>query len=102
MSSVVAPGANSSVAEAIAKARCAHAQRCGDIGSGQRYASPESCLTAIRAQWRDDLSVFKCAQGIDQNQLRSCVDEIREEGCGSPLASLSRYVACNFGTICEN
>lgn len=102
LASLVPPGTNTSVAEAIAKARCEHEQRCGEVGSGQKYASPESCVAAIRAQWRDDLSVFQCSEGIDQNQLRSCIDEIREESCGSPLDSLSRYVACNFGTICEN
>jgi hypothetical protein len=45
----------SSVAEAIAEARCAREQRCENIGVNKPHATMQECTMNVRNTWRDEL-----------------------------------------------
>jgi hypothetical protein len=93
--------ATAAATAAISAARCEREQRCGNIGASHNYASNEACMTQVRREWAQDLSARECPQGVEQQQLTSCLNEIRQEECGNPFDSLERVAACRTSAICR-
>lgn len=90
-----------SAADRLAISRCDRELRCDHIGEGKRYASVPDCQTRVRADWKDDLDSRQCENGIDSQELRECLSEIREEDCNNAFDTLSRLTQCSRAQICE-
>jgi hypothetical protein len=48
---------------------------------------------------RDDFSVAKCPS-VNQNKLGACIQEFREERCGSPIDPFNRMELCKSSALC--
>ncbi|MDO9022554.1 MAG: DUF6184 family natural product biosynthesis lipoprotein [Deltaproteobacteria bacterium] len=85
----------------IAAARCEREQRCEHVGQGRRFDSEGACRSSVRASFADDLNPTECRVGIDQGELRECLEEVRNESCGNPIDTLERVVACRTTDLCR-
>jgi|GEM_PF-2571698 len=87
---------------ALAAARCDREQRCNNVGDGKKYASRDACLGVAVADWKQELDMYNCPGGTKEGALDRCADEIRNDGCLNPLASLERIVDCDTNSLCRN
>ncbi|HSN98434.1 MAG TPA: DUF6184 family natural product biosynthesis lipoprotein [Candidatus Nanopelagicales bacterium] len=85
----------------IAQARCAVAQRCNQVGAGQKYLSEDACISQVRADWREDFNAFECPAGYNVKELNECLEEIRSEECNDPIERLGSFAACRASDICN-
>ncbi|HEV8246316.1 MAG TPA: DUF6184 family natural product biosynthesis lipoprotein [Polyangiaceae bacterium] len=95
--SLTTPGTARAV-EAIASTRCSHEQRCHHIAASARYESEEQCMNAMRRE--ADRTYATCRQGVDQDDLRECLDRITEENCEASGAHFERVMACRAAEVC--
>lgn len=86
---------------AIAEAVCDRAQRCGKIGEGEKYTSREACTQSATEDYRGELDMYDCPGSIVPNAVKNCANEIRDEGCLNPVASLERVIDCDSRHLCE-
>jgi hypothetical protein len=93
--------ANESAVASITEARCDRETRCNNVGAGKKFESRSDCLSKTRASWRDDLNALECPGGVVENQLTSCLSQIRSESCGNPLDTLGRALACRAVDLCK-
>lgn len=99
----VQPGqAGQRPAQLIAQARCEQQQRCEQIGAGKKHATMSTCLSAVTADYGEDLSAFECPGGFDSKELNECLSELRGEGCDAPFQRLGSIVACRSSDICKS
>jgi hypothetical protein len=84
--------------DAVAAARCDHEQRCDGIGPNRVYVNSEHCMRVMLADSQRELGV--CRLGIDQADLRECLNEIHDGDCSGALASLERVAACRSAELC--
>jgi hypothetical protein len=96
----VVPGGTSGAVAAITSARCEREQRCGNVGSGEEFATSSDCIASVRSDWQEDLNAYECEDGVDQTELSECVQEIRNEDCANPFDTIGRVVACRASDIC--
>jgi hypothetical protein len=92
---------NETAVSSITRARCDREARCNNVGSGRKFESHDDCVTKTRASWRDDLNNLECPRGVVENQLSSCLEQIRNESCGNPLDTLERALACRAVDLCK-
>jgi hypothetical protein len=87
-----------SAGESIAATRCDAEQRCNRIGPSAKYGSRDHCMTVMR----DDAAkqVNHCRLGIDQEDLRECLNEISDQDCSGPLDSIERSINCSVDDLC--
>ena len=98
---------------------CRFEERCGNVGSGQRYASPAECLTAKRADFLNWGPTDRCDGRINGQTLDVCLTTIDNMQCNNIvdyLATLSKGESsdvctagnaascshCASGQICQN
>jgi hypothetical protein len=91
--------------EQIASARCQREQTCGNIGETKSFASRDHCMKSMRADAIAELADDQdCQNGISNDDLRECMEEVRNEDCGmsagKPLDSLETMMACGSGQLC--
>jgi len=84
----------------MATARCDRELRCKNIGTNKTYLNTDECVTKVQNDKRSNLNPDECPQGVDNNNLASCLKSIREEDCGNPLDSVSRLTNCRSGSLC--
>ena len=89
-----------SAAEQIAQARCEREQECGNIGNDKTFSSSQDCLARIRNDWKDDLNARECPGGINQQELKECLGQVRAEACANPFDTLARITECTSRQIC--
>ncbi len=92
---------NRSAVAAIADARCDREQRCGNIGSGGKYASKHACNEQVRREWAEPLNGRECPRGVNEEELEECLEDIRGEDCNNPFDSLERVLSCGTVEICR-
>lgn len=92
--------ANQVAIDRIVAARCAREQACNNVGPDKSFASSQACDTKIRADMREDLKVSECPYGVDEKELRECLDSIHKEDCGNPIDTISRLAACRTSDMC--
>jgi hypothetical protein len=85
----------------LATARCDRELRCNNVGAGRRYESKDACMSAIRNNQQQDLNLTACPAGVDQKELRECLDEIRKDDCNNPLDNITRIAACRTTDMCR-
>ena len=84
----------------IVSARCDREQRCSNVGTGKDYDSMDACRSKLDGKTESDLNINDCKHGVDRTKLSECLAKIRDEDCGNPIDSLSRFAACRTGAIC--
>lgn len=89
-------------AQQIAQARCEQMQRCGNIGAGKKHATMSTCLSAVTAEWGEDLNAYECPGGFDSKELNECLSELRGEACDAPFQRLGSIIACRSSDICKS
>jgi hypothetical protein len=92
---------NEAAVSSITRARCDRETRCNNVGSGKKFESHDDCVTKTRASWRDDLNTIECPRGVVDDQLSSCLQQIKNESCGNPLDTLGRALACRAVDLCK-
>jgi hypothetical protein len=85
----------------ITHARCEREARCDNVGAGKHYESNDMCEEKTKQEWADDLNKYECPRGIKETKLEECLKDIREEACGNPLDTVSRWISCNPSGICD-
>jgi len=88
--------------DSIAASRCDREARCGNVGTGKRCESAQSCHAVVRNSFASDLNAADCPSGIDQRELAECMQEVRDENCSNPLDTLGRLAACRTSDMCRS
>ena len=86
----------------ITAARCEREQKCGNVGPGEDYTSASVCQQKVGAEWANELNAYDCPGGIVTKELQECLEEIKNEDCGSPFETLGRIVACRSSDLCKS
>jgi hypothetical protein len=101
---VGAPGSNRTstalAVSSIATARCDRELKCKNVGTNKTYLTTDECVTKMQNDKRTGLNPDECPQGVNNNDLASCLKAIRDEDCGNPLDQISRLTACRAGGMC--
>jgi hypothetical protein len=84
----------------IAAARCDREARCNNVGPNAKYKTRGDCVADVLKDKRDDFSVASCP-AVSRKKLEGCIQEIREERCGSPFDWFNRMELCRSGSLCE-
>jgi hypothetical protein len=92
---------NEAAVSSITQARCDREARCNNVGTGKKFDSRSDCMTKTRSDWRDDLNSLECPRGVEEQQLTSCLTQIRSESCENPLDTLERALACRTVDLCK-
>ncbi len=83
----------------IASARCDREIKCKNVGPNAKYKSRGDCMAQMEKDKRDDFSVKSCP-AVNQKKLGDCLQELREERCGSPFDAFNRLELCRSGNLC--
>ena len=83
----------------LAGARCDRAEACNQLGEGKKYADRNACMNEAGQNARSTLRADQCAR-IDQSKLSSCLNDIKAQGCDSPLDALDTITSCTRANIC--
>ncbi|MBX3203489.1 MAG: hypothetical protein KF764_00410 [Labilithrix sp.] len=83
----------------LASARCDREVSCNDVGAGKKYADRDTCMREAGQNARGTLRADQCAT-LDQSNLSSCLNDIKNERCSNPLDSLERVASCARGKLC--
>ncbi|MDI1478202.1 DUF6184 family natural product biosynthesis lipoprotein [Polyangium sp. y55x31] len=86
--------------QSLADARCDRAMRCNQIGGGQRYASRDACIQSVRQSERQEMNLYGCSKGIDQEELSECLNEINTANCDAAFDALSQMADCRPSDMC--
>jgi hypothetical protein len=86
--------------ERIADQRCAHEQRCNEIGPGQKYASRDACKEQLVSSTSIDLRATSCPRGFDQDALNRCMTAFDDQPCTLSSDSLATIADCRTDALC--
>lgn len=92
--------ADQKTVDRIADARCAHDQKCNNVGQGQKFASLDVCKQQRSSDTSNDLNATNCPRGLDQDAINRCMNAIQNEPCSTSLDTLSRVVDCRTDALC--
>jgi hypothetical protein len=85
----------------LVRARCLQQERCGMVGHGKRYMSPEQCQTVILEEQRDRLVRYSCPRSTAGSVLQDCLEALRMADCAQAFTSFDRIEACASSRICQ-
>ena len=85
----------------ITTARCDREFSCNNVGPGHTWDTYDACQREIHQNTRVSLREQRCPNGIDGNNLGSCLQDVRNERCGNPIDTLERLGACRTGRLCR-
>lgn len=71
-----------SARDRVAALRCEHYQSCGDVASGKKYDTMDSCVTREKADIDKSWASDKCGK-VDQARLDTCLAKMHEKKCGA-------------------
>jgi hypothetical protein len=54
------------------------------------------------ADTRDDLNAKDCPGGIDQKELKECLEETSNSDCKNPFDEAGRLAACRTSDLCRH
>lgn len=91
---------NQDAATRITNARCDREAACNNVGAGTKYADRDACTRELAPSARATLRAEVCPKGVSETQLVSCMDDIRNESCASPLDTIDHLTACRSGKLC--
>jgi len=79
---------------------CQLYDKCGDIGSGQTYASFDECLTKQRANWQDTWPTSACDGKINAEKYDVCIKAIDNTQCNG-FDIIATALKCTRGDVCS-
>lgn len=79
---------------------CSYEQRCGNIGSGQRYATPAECITDKRADFQSTWPTDRCDGKINGEAFDGCLKAIDNTRCNDFLDIINTASKCSSGSVC--
>jgi hypothetical protein len=86
----------------IVTARCERARTCAEQGKDPQYdAQPTNetdaaCYEEATRQMEKSWATEQCPRGIQEEKVTTCVQEIRNEKCGTPFEN----VTCRLSSLC--
>jgi hypothetical protein len=93
-------GADMTVVDRLAEARCDQEQECKNIGPGAKYSTRGVCKEQIHGSIANDLNEYNCPRGLDSAGVDRCMAAIKSEECNRPLDTVTRYDKCRTGALC--
>lgn len=102
-SRVETPIAPQQAVQDVSAARCAHEQKCQNVGPDREYQSEGHCLEVMRSDATSSLA--GCENGIAERDLRKCQSEIANQDCkgvSSAFDRLDTYMSCRTNALCLN
>lgn len=88
--------------ETGAQRTCRFEQKCGNIGSGQQYATFEECLTDKRADFLGRWPTDRCDGRINGETLNVCLQAIDNTQCNNVIDWLATYSKCESSDVCTS
>lgn len=86
--------------EAGASRWCRFEDRCGNVGSGRKYASLADCLTDKRSDFLDMWPTDRCDGRINGQTLDVCLSTIDLMQCNNPVDILATLTKCESSDVC--
>ena len=86
--------------EGGAQRNCRFEDRCGNVGSGKRFASYEECLTSKRAFFQDAWPTDRCDGRINGETLNVCYTAIENTQCNNLVDFIATISKCESGDVC--
>jgi hypothetical protein len=93
---------NEKAVSSITQARCDRETRCNNVGAGKKFESRAECVEKTRNDWREDLNALECPRGVVEQELASCVTQIKTESCANPFDRLGSSIACRSTDLCSS
>ena len=84
----------------LAAARCNVEARCRNLGPHERYTSYQDCLAKLESEKRAEITAANCPKGVDEEQLKGCIQAIRTDDCGNATDAISRVNECRLASLC--
>lgn len=76
-------------------------ERCGWVGQGKKYPTPEACLEDVRVFWGRRWDVQNCDRRIDPEAYSVCLTSIEVTDCGNVLEALNTALnKCAESRVC--
>lgn len=79
---------------------CRFEERCGNVGSGQRYATFAECMTAKRSDFLDLWPTDKCDRRINGETLNVCFQAIENTQCDNLVDLFATLSKCQSSDVC--
>jgi Family of unknown function (DUF6184) len=87
--------------ETAAQRTCRFADKCGDVGSGQTYASMDECLTKQRSAYLDSWSTASCEGKINADKYNVCITAIDNTQCNNLVDVFATATKCARSEVCS-
>ena len=87
--------------ETAAQHTCKFADKCGEIGSGQSYASLDECLTKQRGDWIDTWPTAQCDGKLNAEKFDVCIKAIDNTQCNNLIDWLATASKCTRSEVCS-
>lgn len=87
--------------EGGARRWCDYENKCGDIGSGQTYASYDDCLTRQRSDFLNYWPTSQCDGKVNGTALDTCYTAIQNTQCNNFIDQLATLSKCTAGDVCS-
>lgn len=79
---------------------CDWYQKCGDIGSGQKYENRDQCEVDVRSQFNNYWPPDQCGS-VKQDDLNVCLTAIDNTVCGNGLDFFNTiFNKCSQSVVC--
>jgi hypothetical protein len=84
------------------KASCDWYDKCGEIGSGKRFATRDDCEVDVRAGWNSAWPYQECNDRIPRDKLDVCISAIKITTCGNGFDIWNTLVVkCGKAEVCS-
>jgi hypothetical protein len=84
----------------ISGARCDREDSCDPFGEGKRHASRYDCDHAEYGRAQAELKASDCPNGVDDTQLKRCLEALRNQDCEFLTAQLESIDPCRPAALC--
>ncbi|MFO0594747.1 MAG: DUF6184 family natural product biosynthesis lipoprotein [Myxococcaceae bacterium] len=86
--------------ETGAQRSCQFEDKCGNIGSGKRYANFGECMTDKRADYQSLWPSDRCQGRIDAQNFDTCMKAVDNTRCNDLLDAINTVSKCSSSSVC--
>ena len=84
------------------KASCDWYAKCGEIGSGEQFATRDDCEVEVRAGWNSLWPYEECNGRIPPDKLELCISAIKITSCDNAFDIWNTLaVKCGKAEVCS-